>query len=225
MNKEPVIIIHAAPDRIKYVNEFLEPRLRAQGFKDITVSNDTQRVGCRESYAKSFRSLPDKGHTWHLQDDILPDRRFYQWATSEWAEYPGIICGFGCGHYTPKERFGFARNSEDMFYSFPCIRIPNEVARDMIAWFDKAKETDINILEKLPSGKFFDYFFKLYIGNNDKGIGIYNFFPNIVEHVDEYITGSLVNKQRKYLAKAMQFEDAEAVEDLKAWSEKNKAKR
>lgn len=223
--RQPAVMIHTCPDRIAYVTEFLKPRLEAQGFNDITIYNDTERIGCRESYIKSIESLPETGHTWHLQDDVLPDQRFYEWATSEWYEYPGIICGFGCGHYTPRSRFGFARNSEDMFYSFPCIRIPNEVAKDMIAWFAEARKTDINILEKLPSGKFFDYFFKLYIGNNEKEIGIYNFFPNIVEHVDEYISGSLVNKQRKYLAKAIQFDDKKAIEDLEVWSKEYKLRR
>ncbi len=140
-------MIHAAPDRMAYVTEFLRPRLEAQGFKDVIVWEDYNRVGCREAYLASFSTLPDSGHTWHLQDDVLPDQRFYEWATGE--------------------------------------------------WFAKARETDINILEKLPSGKFCDYFFKLYIGNNERVIGIYNFYPNIVEHVDEYITGSLVNTQRK----------------------------
>ena len=222
---KPVIMIHAAPSRMKYVTEFLQPRLKAQGFQEIIVWNDSESLGCREAYLESFRSLPETGHTWHLQDDVLPDKRFYEWATSEWAEYPGIINGFGCGNYTPRSRFGNAHNMEDMFYSFPCMRIPNEVAKDFLKWFEAAREKDINILEKLPSGKFIDYFFKLYIGNKDKGIAIYNFFPNIVEHVDEYITGSLVNKQREKLAKAIQFDDDEALKDLVAWSKKHKAKR
>ena len=222
---KPVIMIHAAPSRMKYVTEFLQPRLKAQGFQEIIVWNDSESLGCREAYLESFRSLPETGHTWHLQDDVLPDKRFYEWATSEWAEYPGIINGFGCGNYTPRSRFGNAHNMEDMVYSFPCMRIPNEVAKDFLKWFEAAREKDINILEKLPSGKFIDYFFKLYIGNNDKGIAIYNFFPNIVEHVDEYITGSLVNKQREKLAKAIQFDDDEALKDLVAWSKKHKAKR
>ena len=36
-----------------------------------------------------------------------------------------------------------------------------------------AKEKDVNIIEKLPSGKYIDYFFKLFIGNNEKEIAIY----------------------------------------------------
>ena len=222
---KPVIMIHAAPSRMKYVTEFLKPRLRAQGFQEIIVWNDSEGIGCREAYLESFRSLPETGHTWHLQDDVLPDKRFYEWATSEWAEYPGIINGFGNVHFYNPNRFGHAHNSEDMFYSFPCMRIPNEVAKDFLKWFKAARETDVNVIEKLPAGKFIDYFFKLYIGNNEKEIAIYNFYPNIVEHVDEYITGSLVNQQRVKLAKALMFEDDEALEDLKAWSKKYKAKR
>ena len=219
MDREPVIMIHAAPSRMKYVNEFLKPRLEVQGFRKIVVWNDVARVGCRESYIESFKALSETGHTWHLQDDVLPDRRFHEWATGEWAEYPGIICGFGNTHFYNADRFGHAHNCEDMFYSFPCLRIPNQVAKDFLEWFEVAKEKDVNIIEKLPSGKYIDYFFKLFIGNNEKEIAIYNFFPNIVEHVDEYITGSLINKQREKLAKAMLFEDAEALAELKVWSE------
>lgn len=219
---EPVIMIHAAPERMYYVDSFLKPRLKEQGFKEIVVWNDVEKRGCRESYLQSFSELPETGDTWHLQDDVLPDQRFYKWAISEWAEYPGIICGFSCGNYENMNRFGFAHNCEDMTYSFPCMRIPNEVAKDFLRWFEVARKTDINILEKLPSGKFTDYFFKLFIGNNEKEIPIFVFYPNIVEHVDEYITGSLVNKQRTKLAKATWFEDAEALADLKAWKEKSK---
>lgn len=224
MREQPSIMIHTAPSRMHYVSEFLEPRLRDQGFQKITIWNDAKGIGCRESYIESWSTLSDTGHTWHLQDDVLPDHRFYEWATSEWAEYPGIICGFGNRELYNMNRFGHAHNSEDMFYSFPCLRIPNAVCKDFLEWYKDASKTDVNILEKLPSGKYIDYFFKLYIGDNEKEIAIYNFFPNIVEHVDEYISGSLVNKQRTKPAKALQFEDVKALADLKVWSETSSSK-
>lgn len=223
--REPNIMIHAAPPRMHYVNDFLVPRLKAQGFNNITIWNDSKGLGCLWSYIESLESLPEEGHTWHLQDDVLPDHRFYKWATSEWAQYPGIITGFGCKYFYHVNSFGNARNCEDMFYSFPCMRIPNKVSKNFIDWFNEVKDRDIRIIEKLPTGKYVDYFFKLFIGDNEHEIAIYNFFPNIVEHVDECISGSLVNKQRKKLAKAILFEDVKALADLRVWSEKNSGNR
>lgn len=217
---EPKILIHACNRRIEYVIGFLEPRLKDQGFKNIEVFLDSENKGCLASYIESYKKLPRKGHTWHLQDDVLPDRRFYQWAC-ESESFDGIICGFGNKWFYNKEMFGEAHNQHEMFYSFPCIRIPNIICHEWLEWFERVKDEVPEIASRLSENKYVDYFFKLFIGSNPGKIPILNFKPCIVEHIDDYIGHSVVNAARVMPARALIFEDDESLEEFKKWTRIN----
>lgn len=214
---EPNILIHTCNQRIEYVKGFLGPRLRKQGFKNIQVYWDKDNKGCLQSYIESYQQLPKNGDTWHLQDDVLPDQRFYTWAC-DLESYDGIICGFGNKWFYNKEMFGEAHNQHEMFYSFPCTRIPNKLCHEWLKWFEEVKDEHPEITKRLAENKYVDYFFKLFIGSNPREIPILNFEPCIVEHVDEYLGHSMVNPARVMPAKALRFEDDEALEDLKKWA-------
>ena len=214
------ILIHTCNQRIEYVKGFLVPRLRKLGFKNIQIYWDKEEKGCLASYIDSYKQLPKDGDTWHLQDDVLPDRRFYQWAC-ELEDYVGIVCGFGNKWFYHEENFGKADNQHEMFYSFPCIRTPNQICHEWLAWFDEVKEDVPEIKSRLPENKYVDYFFKLFIGNNSRGIPMLNFRPCIVEHIDDYIGHSVVNIARVMPARALLFEDVESLEELKRWTKIN----
>lgn len=216
--KEPKILIHASPQRMEFVDTFLVPRLLKIGFKAeyVEVWEDKENKGCLTSYIESYEALPKTGDTWHLQDDVLPDRRFYKWARNL-MYYQGIVNGFGNKWYYNKAMFGDAHNQHEMFYSFPCIRIPNELCHKWLKWFETAKVEVPEISSRLSENKYIDYFFKLFIGSNKDGIPIWNFEPCIVEHVDEYAGGSIVNYARQLPAKALSFQDDKALEELEEW--------
>lgn len=214
------IMIHACIDRMHYVEGFLVPTLLKDGWEEeeVEVYEDTKEEGCLKAYLHSFKSLPGEGDTWHLQDDVLPDRRF-KWFAEKWADYDGIINAFGNVRFYKPADFGPVPDAGKMFYSFPCLRIPNALAHEFVAWVN-ANMNKPQYIQYTSAGKYVDWLFKQFIGRNERGIGILNMRPCLVEHVDEYCGGSQVNKQRQNPAKALQFEDSQQLERLKEWRRK-----
>ena len=201
------IIIHGSMKRFKYVLEFLSPKIPFA----LPIFDD-EGVGNIKAYMESFkwllndRFIPGK-NTWHLEDDVLPDRRITKWM-EEMEGQEGIICGFGT-----TEKFGKVE-PEDMWYSFPCIRIPNDYLRDFVHWIETSGDEDV--ARRIKIGKGIDFLFRKFVIQNP--IPIYHQEPCMVEHIDDYIGGSLLNI-RKEPIRAIRFEDTERVEELKHWTE------
>lgn len=208
------LLIHATPERMNYVGEFLSPRLKAQGFS-VHIYEDSEHKGNLAAYLESYKKLPENGDTWHLEDDVLPDSRFYSLVSGEWKRFPGIICGFGDKRKFTAEHFGSKNCIPGMFYSFPCIRIPNKTIKDFLVWLDD-NQGDTVIANTIKSGKEIDYLFRIYLDSHK--MNAYNFRPCLVEHIDEYLSGSIVHPNRQTLAKAVIFEDEKALDDLREWS-------
>ena len=66
------ILIHASRQRIKYIG-FLEKCLPKP--RVIMVFG----LGNIKAYMYALHKLGASGNTWHLEDDVLPDRRIEQW--------------------------------------------------------------------------------------------------------------------------------------------------
>lgn len=191
------VLIHAAPARMWYVNDFLIPRLRAQGLKksQIQVWNDTEGKGnllsCMEAFA-SCRELP--GGTWHIQDDALPARDFVRRA----AEHDrGIVAGFCCRDFEPRrgtEHTG-PQPPRNLWYSLQCIRLPNEVAAACAAWFQTIRDHP-DFAAWTATGKRDDQFLRAFLQARLPGATVENLAPNLVEHADWLIGGSLINRGR-----------------------------
>lgn len=193
------ILIHATPERQWYVEEYLLPRL--EGAK---VFYDTEHEGNIKAYLKSYESLPIDGDTWHLEDDVLPDRYFREFA-EEMEDYDGIICGFG------------AEEGNAKVYSFPCIRIPNWYIKDFLEWLKV--NNDQCVKARLELGKGIDFIFHKYWLCHE--IPTYQYYPCLVEHIDDLIGGSLINIREKPI-KAYRFMDEPRIDDLKKWLERRK---
>ena len=161
--------------------------------KDITVYQDKEGKGCLDSCMQSFSNVPTTGGTWHLQDDIVLSSDFKR--LTEKYDY-GIACGI-CTQYDDDNVAGQAdqTNIEGMWYSFPCIRIPNKIARKFVEWFYQ-KETQETYKEWIARKKYDDSLFKEYLETQRPNISIHNMHPNIVNHIDYLLGGSIVNKQR-----------------------------
>lgn len=203
------LLIHASPQRMEYVTRFLLPRLN--GLK-ITVWCDHEGKGNLKAYLDSYKDIPPYGDTWHLEDDVLPDRHFRQWA-EEVEGFDGIVCGYGSKGY--KNVIGQIKQPEDLWYSFPCIRIPNAYLLDMIPWLEDIKDKDTDIRRKVEANKGIDYIFRRYV--IDHPIPIYHHDPCMVEHIDDLIGGSLTNN-RGASPKAIRFNDREGLEELRRWA-------
>ena len=188
------ILIHASRERNWYVQGYLIPKLLST---KLRVFYDAYHQGNIEAYLRSYEKLPLTGDTWHLEDDVLPDKRFLKWA-EELEDFEGIVCGFGA--------------SEESFYSFPCIRIPNWYIQTFLIWL---KHTDDECVKaRFELGKGIDFIFRKYWIGHQIPVKFMN--PCMVEHIDDLIGGSLINIREKPL-KAYRFEDEESLTDLKRW--------
>ena len=205
------VLIHAAPERIHYVKGFLVPRLMRQGFDNIHVWEDVHHKGNLKAYLESYQSLPFDGDTWHLEDDVLPDSRFYTWAKGL-ENYQGIINGYGTRGLFSERMFGEVRMLQHMFYSFPCIRIPNDLIHLFLEWFETCNRNDVK--RKIEQNRGIDFILRAYLEEHPTPCLNHN--PCMVEHIDDYLTGSLISI-RAETPKAIRFEDTDSLEEMKQW--------
>lgn len=189
-------LIHACNKRMWYVDKYLIPSMMKQNISisDIGVWLDSENDGCLRSCMKCFNSLNDEGYTWHLQDDILIARDFYE----RCSEYDNvdIICGFCSNVDVNKDNWGFV-SVDDMWYSFPCIRIPNKIAKECAEWYYselKRNATDIKFYDRI--NKHDDLIFRAFITFYYPDLKVLLVKPNLVNHIDYLIGGTVVNFQR-----------------------------
>lgn len=205
-------IIHSCDKRLWYVNEFLVPALKEQGITP-TIHNDDAHEGCLWSYINSFRKLtPDDGGTWHIEDDVYPCRDFAEIAK---AHEHGIVHGFYHRSSADEKHVSGWVPIKDAGYSFPCFLLPNKYAAEFVKWFlDDARHRDI-YKHWVEDNKHIDSFMLNFLLEKHPDEKVYNLSPSIVEHVDEYIGGSVVNHWRDGWWKAEDFKDEEVIEELK----------
>ena len=205
------ILIHACQKRMWYVTGFLIPQLKAQGAEDVAVWNDIEKLGNLEACMKSFESMQGDGGTWHIQDDVLPCRDFVK-RCRELDQ--GVVYGFTCDDI---EKTGLVY-APDVWHSFQCVRIPDEYARECAEWFysggwreSTMPELQILIGMKKGDDTFFREFLQICHGREQ----FYNAKPNLVEHVDWIIGGSILSPYRDFYARAYYWDDEDLVEELK----------
>lgn len=210
------ILIHAVPERMWYVNEFLIPALRAQGAEKIEIWNDETHEGNLAACMASFAAREGDGGTWHLQDDVLPCRDF---VTRCRDLDDGVVFGFCCRNFGDRlDAFGQVY-APDAWNSFQCVRIPDAYARECAAWvrsmrWDKeSPSAELPILWQLGKGD--DTFFHEFLACRHPYDAVENVKPNLVEHVDWLLGGSTLQQWRDYLARAEFWDDQDLIDALR----------
>lgn len=211
-------MIHTYPGRKWYVDDYLVPSMVKQGvpITDIKIWNDSKGKGnlfsCMDSFADCGKY---PGSTWHLQDDVLICRDFYKRTVD--TNESSIVCGFCGKEVGPNpEKVGSVANYE-MWWSFQCIHIPNNYAGECSDWFytEAINQNRFHIQERIESRKSDDWFWKRFIRERHPYTEIINLIPNLVDHVDYLLGGSIVNKQRTKDHTSAYFNDKDLVEELK----------
>jgi hypothetical protein len=206
-------MIHCCNQRWWYVNDYLLPSLLNQGINadDITIYRDMYNEGNLTSCINSFLMLPEDGGTWHLQDDVIVASNFKK-RTEELDA--GLVCGFCCEYDVNRKNNGVV-SVVDMWYSFPCIRIPNNIALEFVEWFNKGKEFNFELKHMANRNKNDDLLFKYFLERYHMSANVILVNPNLVDHVDYLIGGSTVNQQRDKIVRSLYFEDLDLVDCLK----------
>lgn len=202
------IIIHTYPARLWYVQNFLVPSLLDQGLDNIIIINDKYKIGNLMAFVLS---LKEAGSAWHLQDDVIICKDF----AKRIKKYKKLSCGFCAEGFEVGEIIEGSTDIKNMWYSFPCLFIPEDIAEEFYNWFMEAeKEKDFQ--QMINTGKMDDLIFKEYLINHHPEMKVNNISPNLVDHIDFLIGGSIANKARSKIARAKSFEDLQLVEELAA---------
>lgn len=207
-------MIHAVPKRMWYVNDYLIPSMIEQGINknDIKIHADINQEGNLKSCMNAFLEVDASVEgTWHLQDDVIISHDFKE-KTEEY-DY-GIVCGFK-SRYDGKLRGGQV-HIKDMWFSFPCIRIPNDIAIACANWVFEYIMGNRVYTGWWQNGVNDDLIFKQYLKDYHKNMLVWNLNPNIVDHVDYLIGGSVNGTQRNNVLRSDYWQDEYLVTELES---------
>ncbi len=205
-------MIHAVPKRMWYVNEFLIPSMLEQGINDddIRVHVDEKQEGNLRSCMHAFQEVDDREKTtWHLQDDVIISHDFAE----RTKKYCGsIMCGFKsmydgnlpAGHVPIKS----------MWFSFLCIRIPNRVAKECADWVLRYIIGNPIYRDWWEGGVNDDMLFRKYVFQTYPDEFAYNLSPNLVDHIDYLIGGTVNSSKRIVQIRSKLWEDEYLVREL-----------
>lgn len=208
------LIIHSCPQRMWFVDGLLVPELKAQGIADseIRVECDWLRRGNLNSCMRIFAECKGKpGGAWHLQDDVWPSADFAERVR----QYDfGVVCGYVNEEFGPDWKLWGDVQPFMSWNSFPCIRLPNNLAAACADWFYSDARHRPELQTWVNTGKRDDSFFHLFFEEQKEVKSAYNLKPNIVEHVDWLVGGSVINKWRGHQSRAAYWADESRIEDL-----------
>lgn len=208
------VLIHACPKRMWYVNGFLLPSLLAQG-ADVEVWNDELTKGNLKSCVESFQARKGDGVTWHIQDDVLVCRDFVKRCEEITG---GVAYGFANERFTDDVTQIGLVDVCNSWHSFQCVRIPDAYARECAEWitsgeWEQNASAELKAVFRGNMGD--DTFFREFMLAKHINDTVTNVAPNLVEHVDFLIGGSILNKMRCFWPRAHYWEDEELVNELR----------
>lgn len=214
-------MIHCCPKRLWYVESILIPEMHRQGIEkdDIIVYNDENNEGNLISYLNSCKYIIDnlmaEQGLWHLQDDVVISGDFAE-KTKE-VEYPDeIVNGFVTERFNKKR---FARKGRvgilSHWNSFPCMYIPTRLSKGFFNWFYKVAIKEEFYADRIEEGRGDDYIFWAYIRREHTNTKCLNLAPNVADHIDFMIGGSVANSEREGTSRAVWFEDRNALDKVK----------
>ena len=211
-------MIHAMPKRLWYVEDFIVPSMLEQGIPkdEIVIYCDDKRKGNLFSYMDSMRwcgEHPTDG-TWHIQDDALLSKKFAE-RTRKFNE--GVVCGAVMKEWGPDYLKTGIQPVKELWFSFLCIRIPDELAAEVAYWFYMiaSKRNEAKYLTRIRGGKNDDDFFQFFLFEKYPDMKIMNLKPCLVDHVDFMVGGSLVNGDRKKkINRVAYWEDEDLIQKL-----------
>jgi hypothetical protein len=206
------VLIHACPKRMWYVEGFLVPELERQGADKIEVWNDTEGKGNLRACMEAFAAQSGEDGTWHIQDDVLLCRDFVERCRQH---DEGVVYGFCNEAFTDDPLQTGHVNVEDAWHSFQCVRIPDAYARECAAWLEGPGKTSGMYSIWIQSGKMDDDVFRTFLIDRHGRENVLNLKPNLVEHVDWIVGGSVLHPWRGYIARAHFWDDEDLVRELK----------
>ena len=200
------------PKRIWYVKEYLIPSMLKQGIKadDIRIYEDAESEGNLRACMHAFENVDtSETGTWHLQDDCIISHDFKE--QTEKHNF-GFVCGFKSMYDgdTPAGEVPVRK----MWFSFLCIRIPNAVAKGCAKWVLNDIIGNPVYRDWWEGGVNDDMLFRQYVWQYYDIEKALNLAPNIVDHIDYLIGGTVNSSARITQIRSKHWEDEYLVEEL-----------
>ena len=194
-------LIHCCNKRFTYVKTYLIPTMLEQGIPadNIFVYRDYNEIGNLRAFVDSCNRLVTQcekaniSGVWHLQDDVIISEDF---AKKTELYDNGIVCAFTCAYDKKPEEGYFQIFQGKMWYSFPCMRIPTNLLREFVDWANGNLWQSKYFRSLVKRNNSDDLVFKEWITDNYPDMTHLNLAPNLVNHVDKYLGGSICNKHR-----------------------------
>ena len=211
-------LIRATSKRQWYVDDFLIPEMKKQGIseREIKVFNDN--TGNLNSFINMCYFIVENYNwddfVWVLQDDVMISDNFH-YITDRYCFQEAN--GF-CSSVNSIKDVGYVL-PEKSWLSFQCKNFRVDKIRYFIDWFEVNSQYNELVKSLVNTGIHDDliyHYFELEIVS-----GVHNLSPNIVEHVDYLIGGSIINKTREFYIKSQNFEDKEKIKNLKLLIDKH----
>lgn len=212
-------MIHACPQRMWYVEEFLLPSMLEQGIKEseVYIWNDEKQIGNLKSFLASMEyvrdNCPHDESIWHIQDDVLIS-----------ADFKKVTESINCMAYGfTSERFDHEKSNivgevspRKSWGSFQCVCIPNAYVGEFLHWFSHPPNGNRYYLMPWTSmGKCDDLIFHIFLETIKNQDEVLNIAPNLVEHIDYLISGSTINGEwRRFPAVSHHWKDWQRIRDL-----------
>ena len=208
-------MIHSCNQRKWYVDKYLVPSMLEQNIdeEDILIYLDSSNDGCLQSFINSIQNLSEEGDTWHLQDDVLVCSDFK--VKTEQLYEAELVCGFASKYDAEAAIPGVQFGIDNIWFSFPCIRISNSILKHFAIWFSSYVQNDNRFKSWITMRKHDDLLFRYFVQNYYKDIKGLNVAPNLVEHVDWLIGESIVNRGRDSCIRSLYWNEEYLVNSLK----------
>ena len=195
-------LIHCCNKRFWYVKDYLIPSMMLHGIPadNIFVYRDYNELGNLRAFLDSSNRnvLQCKAHdiqgVWHIQDDVIISEDF---AKKTQLYDNGIVCGFTCAYDKQPEEGFFQLYQHKMWFSFPCIRIPTSILAEFVSWANGNLWQSKYFKGMVKRNKGDDMIFREWLYDNYPDMTHLNLAPNLVNHIDKYLGGSICNPQRE----------------------------
>ena len=195
-------LIHTCNSRFWYVKEYLIPSMMLQGIpaQNIFVYRDYNEIGNLRAFIDSCNKASvqcqKKGidGLWHLQDDVMISKDFKK--VTEQFENHDLVCGFTCGYDIQPEAGTFKLEEHKMWYSFPCINISTALTTEFANWANCNLWQSQHFKEAVKRNNCDDLIFREWLYDTHGHTEEINLDPNVVNHIDKWLGGSICNKQR-----------------------------
>lgn len=194
-------LIHCCNKRFWYVKEYLIPSMLLQGIPEsnIFVYRDYNEIGNLRAFIDSCNRASVQCQKkqidglWHLQDDVIISNDF---AKKTQLYDNGIVCGFTCAYDKQPEEGCFQVYEHKMWFSFPCMRIPTDILTEFANWANLNLWQSKYFKSMVRRNNSDDLVFREWLYDNYPSAQHLNLAPNLVNHIDKYLGGSICNSQR-----------------------------